>query len=665
MKLIKYLFALLFLFNASAQAQDSEYEAYFDAGSYDWVEDEATFSGDLDDSTAAVVMKKKYVYNFYYNEENRLIMERVFHERVYLNSTRALEEYNKVYLPTGEGNELTKFRARSITGGKVTEIDEGDIQTGELEDDPDQTYNYFAFEGLEVGSEIEYYYINSRYPITDGLMVTFQEEYEILNFEFDLITPWNLIFKKKIYNLEDSVQIDTTLEYENRYFIRGVIPAFEEEPMTPSDALKGRVIFALDENRYTGDGDITSYNYTAQNVVSFTQMDLGRKANKIIKKEAKEAQEYLLFEDPDLAPGARVEQYIKDNYNYFEAGASELRDIEFISENGVFNIAGALQLYTRIFSALEIEYELVYTTNRNTLFFDGDFQTDNFLSELLIYVVDEDLYIDITEGVSRNGVMNFNYTGTDAVFISKTQLGDEVVALTEIREIPYRNAAYTSDTIKAKVNFGPDLIDNSVDVYRALTGYSARSYQGIFELIDDEDELKEYKETLISYIDDEGTVENLEVNNAKARLLGRLPLQAKGTLKDIRIVENAGADILFNVGKLIGPQLAMYDEDSVRNHDVYNSFAHDYYRVIEFEIPEGYDLVDAEKMNFDVKLEIDGEEKAIFKSSYTIEGNKVTVTILEFYEDPRYPKEKFQEYLQVINAAADFNKVSVLLQKQS
>lgn len=664
MKVNQLLLPLLLLIGFNLSAQEEEYVPYFIPEEYEWDEFQPKFEGELDDSTAAIITKEKYIYNYYFNDEGNFSMQRLYHKRVYLNSTRALEEYNRTYIPTGEGNELIKFRARAITSDKVIEIDEDDIQTGQLEDDPESEYDYFAFEGLEVGSEIEYYYINERDPLTSGLSVTFQDEYEILDFQFDLISPWHLTWKTKIYNLNDSVQEDTVLEEQNRYYFRTSVAAFEEEPQSPADALKGRVIFALDRNLANGAKDITSYNYTAQNIISYISSELSRKERKVISKEAKNAMKYLAEEEPDLGTGLRLEHYIKDHYSYFNSGFPDLKNLEFIEENKVFNGSGALQLYTRILEELGVDYEIAYTSNRYKLKFDPDFQTTNFLSELLIYVIDEDLYIDPSEVMSRNNAINYNYTGTEAIFMSKTQLGDDIVALTDIREIPFRPASYTVDTILAQVNLGPDLLDNSVDIYRALTGYSARGYQGIFELIDDEDNLKEVQESLISYIDEEGTVEDLELKHDKAIFLGRKPLQAKGTLKDVRIIENAGSDILLNVGKLIGPQMEMYDEDSVRVYDIYNAYTRTYYREIEFEIPEGYRMADAEKLKMDVRLTIDGVDEAIFVSDYTVEGNKVRVVISEYYEGFSYPKAYFQEYLAVVNAAADFNKVSVLFEKE-
>jgi hypothetical protein len=233
-----------------------------------------------------------------------------------------------------------------------------------------------------------------------------------------------------------------------------------------------------------------------------------------------------------------------------------------------------------------------------------------------------------------------------------------------VDEIAFKPRLYTSDTIKVAVEFGPDLLENDLKVYRSLSGYSARSYQGIFHLIADEDALKEVQESLLGYLDMEATVENQEIINADVVKLGRAPLMSSGTLTDANYIESAGSDLLLNVGKLIGPQSAMYDEDSLRLNDVYNSYGHNYYREIRFTIPEGFRMVDPEKMNFNKTLVLDGETKALFTSTYSVTGKDVTVFVKEWYDGAKYPKEAFQEYLSVINAAADFNKVSVLLEQE-
>jgi len=53
-----------------------------------------------------------------------------------------------------------------------------------------------------------------------------------------------------------------------------------------------------------------------------------------------------------------------------------------------------------------------------------------------------------------------------------------------------------------------------------------------------------------------------------------------------------------------------------------------------------------------------------FNSSYQVEGNVVKITILEEYRRTYYPLSQFEDFKKVINAAADFNKVALVLEKK-
>jgi hypothetical protein len=53
-----------------------------------------------------------------------------------------------------------------------------------------------------------------------------------------------------------------------------------------------------------------------------------------------------------------------------------------------------------------------------------------------------------------------------------------------------------------------------------------------------------------------------------------------------------------------------------------------------------------------------------FISSYTIEGNKLVITIHEYYKEINYAKSRAENYRKVINASADFNKVVLVIEKK-
>jgi hypothetical protein len=53
-----------------------------------------------------------------------------------------------------------------------------------------------------------------------------------------------------------------------------------------------------------------------------------------------------------------------------------------------------------------------------------------------------------------------------------------------------------------------------------------------------------------------------------------------------------------------------------------------------------------------------------FVSNYTLEGQTLTVTINEYYKQLYAPLERYEDYRKVVNAAADFNKVTLVLEKK-
>ena len=58
-----------------------------------------------------------------------------------------------------------------------------------------------------------------------------------------------------------------------------------------------------------------------------------------------------------------------------------------------------------------------------------------------------------------------------------------------------------------------------------------------------------------------------------------------------------------------------------------------------------------------------------FSSDYTLKtdkknGDKLVVTITEFYSQIHFPTADYERYREVVNSAADFNKVSLVLAKK-
>jgi hypothetical protein len=119
---------------------------------------------------------------------------------------------------------------------------------------------------------------------------------------------------------------------------------------------------------------------------------------------------------------------------------------------------------------------------------------------------------------------------------------------------------------------------------------------------------------------------------------------------------------IVNIGELIGRQTELYS-DKKRQQAVDAQSLHGYYRIIEFEIPDGYRCEDISPLIMDVMLDDGDGISARFTSKAEIINNTIRVENIEFYNKMEYPVELYDAYKAVINAAADFNKASVVLGK--
>jgi len=64
-------------------------------------------------------------------------------------------------------------------------------------------------------------------------------------------------------------------------------------------------------------------------------------------------------------------------------------------------------------------------------------------------------------------------------------------------------------------------------------------------------------------------------------------------------------------------------------------------------------------------MERDGERVFEFLSTYTLKKKELIVTIKENYKIIECPLDCYEPFRAVINAAADFNKVTIILEQKS
>jgi len=206
-----------------------------------------------------------------------------------------------------------------------------------------------------------------------------------------------------------------------------------------------------------------------------------------------------------------------------------------------------------------------------------------------------------------------------------------------------------------------DFTQNTISLKRKLYGYYAMNIQPFMNLIPANRKNEVLDESFAQNTDKDAKVLKREFINEDPSLFGVQPFEVKFDISSEYFVEKAGNKYLFKLGDLIGPQMEMYQEKK-RILPLEAEFNRSYYRTIKIHIPEGYQISNLEDITIKNSYAAKGKELFIFDSYYTLDGNVLTVTADEHYRESIVAPEIFEAYRTVINSAADFNKVTLILE---
>jgi hypothetical protein len=212
------------------------------------------------------------------------------------------------------------------------------------------------------------------------------------------------------------------------------------------------------------------------------------------------------------------------------------------------------------------------------------------------------------------------------------------------------------------VNFDKDDISTTnISLSRSTSGYYDMFIHPYIDLVKPE-EKKELLEGFTKNINESVTIIKTKIENDKSELFGIKPIVFNVDFISDAFVDKAGKKYLFKVGDLIGSQMELYQEKE-RALPLENEFQRTYERTINITIPGGCTFANLDEINIYNAYEKDGKILLSFKSFYELNGNILKITADEYYKINRIPVEIYEDYRRVINSAADFNKVSLVLVK--
>lgn len=648
----KVIFTFLLILNATINfAQDFSFK------NYDWIEKPTKFEiPELYKDSKEVILERKIKIEVVVIG-NTAKQYHLRHEKIFINSDEAIERNNKIYIPFGNNEKILTNKARVILkNGNIISLNPEDIKE-EVDKERGVKYNYFAVNGLEKGAVIEKLYVLEELPDLKGKTLKMQAEFPIANLNFQLIYPKHLLFKTKSYNgLSEPVLDDTSLEGKTTLSLneKDIIALNDDEKYSNWDVEVKLFRYKLDGNTYNGAKNLYNFKEYASNVYNRINQDIDKKQQKLIDDfcatipKSNDEQEQIWNIENKIKKTITFEKYIDSK--------ETLTDVIKSKQANEIDI---LKIYKAVFKYFKIDNNVVFTSNRYSIPFDVDFESYENLNDFLIYFPTIKKYITPKEIEFRIPLFP-KYLGNNyGLFIKEKEFAGVSMAISEVNFIEIPGSDISHDFMDITVDFTQDIANPFVSSKLSFGGYSGLNMQPIKDFYP-----ADQYQTILKNIAENYTVKTdyktLNTTNDGIENVGKKPFVLNVTFDGKDLIQKAGDKYLFSVGQIIGKQMEFYQEDK-RVLPVEIDYPHFYTRKIKIILPKDVTIQNLEKFNMDFKTNINSKTEAAFISKYNKENNEITIENSEYYNIIKYPLSSFETYKAVINAAADFNKIVVLL----
>ncbi|MBI2730115.1 MAG: DUF3857 domain-containing protein [Sphingobacteriales bacterium] len=596
----------------------------------------------------------------YIDEKDGQSVYKTLHRIVQVHDDKGIEMFNRIYLGVSDNSDIVEIKARTMTpSGKIKELDRSNIK--DLKESDGNVYKIFAVEGLEKGSEIEYYYTYKRAAYYFGREII-QSNTPSLDASVQIVAPARLVFESKTYNTT-AKPADTTIDEKRFTTIQLTnLPSIpDNEKYANVRANIQRVEFKL------------AYNLSRSATERvFTWNELAKRIYDIYtttsEKENIKVESFAKDNNWDKLSSAKekiiaVENFIKKNFAPREdIDAEDAENLEKIIKNKVTSFGGMVRLYAAIFKYLGVEYQFVLTGDRNDFTIDKNFEFWNTAENHLFYFPSLKKFMAPTRIETRFPWIYYNWGNTNGLFCKGTTIGSFTTAIGEIKPVPLEDYTSTVSNIEANVSINPSADTAIIDIKQIHSGYEASVFKASFTYGSEEDQKNFIKELVKFGTNSEHVVSSKLENTDFESYSENKPFILNASVRASELIERAGNKILVKIGDIIGPQVEMY-QDKPRQLPIEIEFPHLLERKINFIIPDGYRVKNLDDIKLNNTYKENGELTMGFVSDYTIEGNTVKIHVMEEYRKVAYPISQYEEFKKIINTAADFNKIVLVLEK--
>ena len=584
-----------------------------------------------------------------------------FSDEVYIYETHHMKtKINKITDDSNNEIFISKINVSEIVDVKSKIINDDTTATYGFEEmkkminksTSSENYNYYKIPGIKEQDIVEVIYTVKRDFNFNGNKII-EESYPILSSKFILIEN-NFKSNIKIYNSFNSFVEDTLIDGKKSKLInfKNLDATSNEQYSTPI-ANKIKVSYQCYENRE----DVSQTEYWNNLVQNLRELFFPSSINPIAIDLFNEIQKNnISIPENEISISNKIDEYIKNNFIISDDDDPNLNEISYIFDNKISNDFSIIQVYTNLLKAAKVDYEVAISCNRYFLKFDPELFDPNQLREFVIYLPNSEKYISPNRIEYRVSEAPDDLLGNYGVFIDKNL--DYYFS-----EITQSDKNFSEIKKKIEISIPKNLKKLKIKENRSFSGYWAIMNRNYVSLSENEE-----TDFLIDYFTISG-LNNKKVTNYNIKNFNNsnnsfnTPLKINSTITTTELIEEVDGLVYLKVGKVIGLQSNLFD-DNKRINEIEINFPNSYEYEIDIEIPNGYRVSDYSELNKSKEfISVDGSISAKFDSKATLNNNTIYIVIEEFYKNLRYDKGRYQEFREVINAAAKFYESSFTLEE--
>ena len=584
-----------------------------------------------------------------------------FTEEVYVYETRHTKTKinrinnpldNEIIISKINVSEIVDVRAKIINQDTIISYGFDEMKKMINSDDSDENYNNYKLPNLDEGDIVEIMYtVKKDFNFNGNKMI--EESYPILLSKFILIEN-NFKSNIKIYNSNNSFVSDIIFDgKKSKQIIFNNLNATANEQYSTPIANKIKISYQCYENR----DDVSQIEYWGNLVQNVSELFFPKTVNEKAEEILREIKNgYVKIPWNELKIANAIDEYIKNNFVISDEDDPKLNDIEYILNNKISNDFSIIQVYSSLFKEADIEYEVAISCNRYFLKFDPELFDPNQLREFLIFLPNQEKYISPNRVEYRVSEAPEDLLGNYGIFIDKDL--DYYFS-----EITLFDQDFSQIKKNIEVNISRNLNKTKINESRLFSGYWAITNRNYIYLSENEK-----TDFLVDFFTVNG-LDNKKVSNYNIKNFDishntyNTPLEITSTISTSDLIEEKEGLTYLKIGKVIGLQSNLFDEKE-RINPIEINFPNSYDYIIKVNIPRGYKIVDFSELNKSKEyISVDGNSTAKFLSKATVNGNVLNINIKEYYKELRYSKKRYQEFREVINAAAKFYESSVRIEK--